>query len=54
MESFLKLAALDRVKKNNLLKISEITDRQQQRLILKKMGRGGLGPSDQAVICLVC
>jgi IS5 family transposase len=45
MESFLKLAALDRVKKNNLLKINEIIDWQQQRLVLKKIDRSGLGPT---------
>jgi hypothetical protein len=44
VESFLKLAALDRIKKNNLLKINEIIDWQQQRLILKKIDRIGLGP----------
>lgn len=45
MESFLKIAALERVKKNNLLKLDEIIDWRQQRLILKKIDRSGLGPT---------
>jgi hypothetical protein len=50
MESFLKLAALDRAKKNDLLKINEIIDWQQQHLM--KIDRSGLGPSGcDTLIC---
>jgi hypothetical protein len=45
MESFLKIAALEGVKRNNLLKLTGIIDWEQQRLILKKIDRSGLGPT---------
>lgn len=45
MKSFLKLPTESRVKNNNLLKIDEIIDGNQLRLVLKKIDRSGLGPS---------
>ena len=43
MKSFLKLAAEELVKESKLLRINEIIDWGQLRLILKKIDRSGLG-----------
>jgi IS5 family transposase len=45
MKSFLKLAAEELVRGSRLLKINEIIDWRQLRLILKKIDRSGLGLS---------
>ncbi|MDR2409355.1 MAG: hypothetical protein LBE13_14745 [Bacteroidales bacterium] len=45
MKSFLKLAAEELVRDSKLLKINEIIDWRQLRLILKKIDRSGLGLS---------
>ena len=53
MKSFLKLAAEELVKESKLLKINEIIDWGQLRLILKKIDRSGLGPSGYDTLSLL-
>ncbi len=53
LKSFLLLAADERLKESKLLKIDDLIDWSQIKLLLKKVDRSGLGPSGYDVLKLL-
>ncbi len=53
LKSFLMIAADERLKSNKLLKINDLIDWSQIRLLLKKIDRSGLGPHGYDVLKLL-